>query len=422
MSNNIIPKENPVYLYISELLSTLSKSGRGLQELLEIGYKIFENPIVIADKIWKVIDLIPQVEIPGDKSWNEFIENGFLSPDTIASGIKNQLIKKIDTNTKPFKWQCADMKYPRLFGKILLNDRIPAVVSIVEYNRPFVESDYELMELFCDAISAEFQKNEYRRFTQGTQHEDIFINIIEGRFRDLSSITERLKVLKIVINRYIYTFVCDVKDCRARQISVDYLRNTLEEMMPGGKALVYNGSVIFVASFNQADAIEKAAEELGAFLDRFGIHCGASRRFEQITALRLHYEQALNALYVGRHMDAPNALCFYDACAIYHVAKVFWDSGWTESFMHPALDKLIRYDKESNNELVLTLYTYLRNFGNITNMSKELNMHRNTAIYRIQRIEEIMGVSISDYKTMEQIIFSIRLMEYNKKLENLPKD
>ncbi len=422
MSHNIIPKENPVYQYTAELLAALSKSGRGLQELLEIGYKIFGNPLVVADKSWKVIAMTPQIEIPGDKSWNEFLTNGFGSPETVESGIKDKLIQKIDTSPTPFRWLSNDMKYPRLFSKIMLNDKIPAVISIVEYNKPFVDSDYELIKILCDALSAEFQKNEYHQFTRGTQHEDIFINILEGRFRDLKSITERLNVLQIVMRKNIYVFVCDVKDCEARQISVDYLRYTLEEMIIVGKSLIYNGFIVFVASFNDETTIDRIDEELGAFLNRFGILIGVSRSFEQLELLRLHYEQAVNALRVGRHMDVPKPLYFYDECAIYHVAKVFWDSGWTENFIHPALEKLIHYDRDSNNELILTLCTYIRNFGNITNMSKEMNMHRNTAIYRIQRIEEIMNVSISDYKTMEQIIFSLRLMEYNKKVEYTPID
>lgn len=50
-------------------------------------------------------------------------------------------------------------------------------------------------------------------------------------------------------------------------------------------------------------------------------------------------------------------------------------------------------------------------------MSKEMNMHRNTCIYRIQRLEEIMNISLSDYNTVEQIIFSLRLMESNKTVQ-----
>ncbi len=422
MNDNTYSKKDPFYQYTAELLSALSKSGRGLQELLEIGYKIFQNPIVVADKSWKVIAMTPVTEIPGDKTWNEFLKNGFLSPELIASGIKDQFIKDIDLSTKPFKRLSTDMKYPRLVGKIMLNGNMPAVISVVEYNRPFSELDYEWMEVFCDAVAAEFQKNEYQQFARGTQHEDIFVNILEGRFRDLNSIEERLKVLRIVMNRNIYVFVCDVKDCKARQLSPDYLRDALENVVTGGKTLIYNGLIVLVASFIGMDAIDSVTEKLSTLLDKFGIRCGVSRRFEQLTKLRLHYEQAVNALNVGRHMDAPKPVCLYDICAIYHVAKVFWDSGWTENFVHPALDKLLRYDQDNNNELVLTLFTYLKNFGNITNMSKQLKLHRNSAIYRLQRIEEIMNINLSDFRAMEQVIFSLRLMEYNRKIENTQLD
>jgi DNA-binding PucR family transcriptional regulator len=154
--------------------------------------------------------------------------------------------------------------------------------------------------------------------------------------------------------------------------------------------------------------------ELESFLQRFGIQCGISRCFEQLAALRLHYDQAKNALRTGQH-SAPNLLIFsYSTFAMQHVAGIVWDSGWAEGFIQPGLLELVEFDSEHHTDFVTTLTVYLRNSGNITNMSKSLNMHRNTSIYRMNRISEIMGVRLTDYDTMQQIIFSLRLLDYNK--------
>lgn len=418
MSNYSIPEDNPAFSFTVDLISALSQSGKGLQDLLDIGYKILNNPIMIADKSWKAIAMTPNVEIPDDNSWNEFLNNGFLSPDTIASSIQDQLVSKIDTSKTPFKWLSADMKYPRIFSKIILNSSTPAIISVLEYNRAFSESDYELVKILSDAVATEFRKNEYQQFTRGNQHEDLFVNILEGRLNDPGSVTERLKVLKLKLKCFLYVFTFDVFDSMTNQISVTYLRDIVEEMITDGKALIYNGRVILLANFTTEDSIHKAITDLEVFLEKFDIRCGISRCFKQLADLRIYYEQAINALSAGHHMDPERFTYLYSDYAMYHVSQMYWDSGWAKSFIHPALKALIMFDKEYGTDFIFSLNTYLRNFGNITNMSKAMNLHRNTSVYRIQRIEEIMNISLSDYNTMEQIIFSLRLMEYDKTVKH----
>ena len=150
-------------------------------------------------------------------------------------------------------------------------------------------------------------------------------------------------------------------------------------------------------------------------MKKFNVRCGISRSFEQLSDLRLHYDQAITALNVGINMEYDKLVYYYDLNAIYHITKVYAESGFAESFIHPALGKLLKYDREYNTDFVYTLNEYFKHFGNITNLSKVLNLHRNTIIYRIQRTEEIMNVSLSDYIIMEQMAFSLRLIEYNKK-------
>jgi sugar diacid utilization regulator len=412
MGNTVIPNGDPAFRYTVSLLSALSEPGRGLQDLLDIGYEILENPILIADKSWRAIAMTPHTEIPDDKSWNEFLKNGFLSPDAIASGIQDQLVEKIDTSKTLFKWLSADMKYPRLFGRIMLNGSTPAIISVLEYNRAITESDYKLIEILCSAAAAEFQKNEYQQYTRGTQYEDLFVNILEGRLRDPDAISKRVKVLNLKFNRYNYIFTVDVFDAETNQVSFAYLRDAVEKTVINAKAFIYGGHLNFVTSFSAEDTVKKTIGDLESFLKKFELRCGVSRRFEHLAELRVHYKQAMHALSVGHHMQPGKPVYFYNDYAIYHITKYFWDSGCTEEFIHPALKELIASDQKHNTDLVFTLNTYLKNFGNITNMSKIMNMHRNTIIYRLQRIEEIMKVSLSDHTAMEQIIFSLRLMEY----------
>ena len=414
MNSTTIPADNGAFQYTARLLSALSKPGKQLQELVGIAHDIFENPIMIADKSWRAVLMMPRDEIPGDKSWNEFLMNGFLSTDAIVSSIEGGLVDMIDKSKKPFAWLGPDMMYRRLIGKIQLSNSTATLISVAEYNRAFRDSDFELMELFCNAVASELQKSEYQKRTRGTQDDDFFISLLDRRLEDRAKISDMLKVLNIRLKKFKYVLVFDISETMTNQISVVYLREHVEKTIAECKALIYDGRVICIAGFSAEGGISPATEALEVLLQKFRIQCGISRCFEQIAALRVHYEQALNALRTGQQATPDQSVFSYGAVAMQHAAGIVWDSGWAEGFVHPGVQALVEFDHAHHTDFVMTLTAYLRNFGNITNMSKALNMHRNTSIYRMNRISEIMGVCLTDYDTMEQIAFSLLLLSYKK--------
>jgi DNA-binding PucR family transcriptional regulator len=59
---------------------------------------------------------------------------------------------------------------------------------------------------------------------------------------------------------------------------------------------------------------------------------------------------------------------------------------------------------------------YLTNSRNITNAAKALHLHRNSMVYHLKRIEEVLDFKLSDSEKLLQIELSFRLMEYDKHL------
>ena len=66
------------------------------------------------------------------------------------------------------------------------------------------------------------------------------------------------------------------------------------------------------------------------------------------------------------------------------------------SFLHPALEKLDRYDKTNQSSLLETLRAYLNHDCNAQRCANELYLHRNSLQYRVRRIQEIAGVSLDN--------------------------
>ena len=408
--------------FATELLSALGNETGGLHRIISIGYSMLGNPILVTDKSWKAIAMTDEVAIPDDRDWNEFLENGMLPTKTVAAGIKENLAARIEQSDAPFLWQGGDMKYRRLFRKVIVNNKSIATLTVVEFHKPIGEADYPLVDILCDAVAAEMQKDQFRQYTRGLLYEDFLWNLLDGRLTDPKAVDERVRILNLGIKKNIYVFVFDLGEYDSKQFSLTYMRDVLEKMISGGQALIYDNKIVITASYSRArDIFRTELENLSGFLKEYNIRCGISRRCVQPSELRFYYEQALDAMSIGTNMDDDRYIYPYGEYAIYHIAQACIDNGGTKRFCHPALEVLIRHDSEYGTNFKESLYTYIRQFKNITNTANTLHLHRNTLVYHLKRIEEIMEINLSDYNVMQLIELSFRLLEYDKRIERKEK-
>jgi DNA-binding PucR family transcriptional regulator len=75
------------------------------------------------------------------------------------------------------------------------------------------------------------------------------------------------------------------------------------------------------------------------------------------------------------------------------------------------LQKLYLHSEQSKSNYILLLYTYLNCNQNASYTGKVLNIHRNNVVYHISRINEILGVDLSNPSTCFKLLISIVLIE-----------
>ncbi|MUL78515.1 PucR family transcriptional regulator [Mycolicibacterium sp. CBMA 226] len=72
------------------------------------------------------------------------------------------------------------------------------------------------------------------------------------------------------------------------------------------------------------------------------------------------------------------------------------------------LGRLLAYDTAHSSDMVRTLDTYLRRDRSLVQTAKELGIHRQTVVYRIQRIEELTGKRIGDTAAIAEFWLALR--------------
>ena len=84
------------------------------------------------------------------------------------------------------------------------------------------------------------------------------------------------------------------------------------------------------------------------------------------------------------------------------------------SVIHPVIYLLKQYDNDNKAELYETLYQYLLNERNLVKTAEALSIHRNSLLYRIKKIKELIEVDIDNPHVRQYLLFSFQLYEYEE--------
>ena len=106
--------------------------------------------------------------------------------------------------------------------------------------------------------------------------------------------------------------------------------------------------------------------------------------------------EAEQALLLGRQLlDQTQVLDFGDL-GVYRLLVLLRESPELWEFYRATLATLAEYDRKQRAELLKTLEAFFANLGNLARTADALHVHRNTLLYRLERIREISGLNLDD--------------------------
>ena len=82
------------------------------------------------------------------------------------------------------------------------------------------------------------------------------------------------------------------------------------------------------------------------------------------------------------------------------------------ALISPKIIKLYNYDLDTNSQLLKTLYFYLTEERSLKNAGEILDIHRNSVVYRLSKIEEIIDIDFESAIERITLINSIKLFSY----------
>ncbi len=106
------------------------------------------------------------------------------------------------------------------------------------------------------------------------------------------------------------------------------------------------------------------------------------------------YEEALQAMQLGERLNMNHAVDF-NSLGVYQLLGQLEDIAIAREFARQLIGPLAEYDAQHNSSMVQTLDAYFDHHGNISKTAESLFIHRNTLLYRLERIQELTGQDLN---------------------------
>jgi purine catabolism regulator len=128
------------------------------------------------------------------------------------------------------------------------------------------------------------------------------------------------------------------------------------------------------------------------------VGAGISRLASGLAALREAYREAKDALSIANELGDREQTTFYGDLKLYQLLLALKERNLENlrDFHEQTLAPLVEHDDRRQGELIRTLEGFFEANGNLAKAATDLQVHRNTLVYRLEQITKLTGLDLED--------------------------
>jgi sugar diacid utilization regulator len=248
---------------------------------------------------------------------------------------------------------------------------------------------------------------------------DFVVGLVHGRFEDGQQLLARARHHGFHVDgRYAVCVAAmnppDLDDERARRRSTAVARAAEKiDSLTGDATLATHigGNLVVVRpvsrpgttapdALGEQEVVRAFAGHLRKVIgERTGtqVHVAFGRVGTGARGVATSYREARTALALGRRVDVP-PIAGYDELRIFVALSDLADSENGKTFAHEVLEPLRKADGHARN-LESVVLAYIAESGNLNAAARRLGLHRNTTLYKLDRVSRVLGMDIRSADT-----------------------
>ena len=128
------------------------------------------------------------------------------------------------------------------------------------------------------------------------------------------------------------------------------------------------------------------------------VSVGISRPAIGLSNLRDSYREAKDAVGIAFELGDRDTTTFYGDLKLYQLLLALKEHNLDNMsrFYQDALGPLVEHDNRKQSDLIRTLNGFFEANGNLAKAAQDLDVHRNTLVYRLERIAELTELDLDD--------------------------
>ncbi|WP_236031334.1 helix-turn-helix domain-containing protein [Ktedonospora formicarum] len=322
----------------------------------------------------------------------------------------------------------------RVAEPIMIRHEIVGYISLIGEENNFDYLERIILRQVTPILAMEVARERERNEVENRYHVEAFTNILQGRYQQQEEVLARARILGFDLTT---PQVVAVFEGTSAETELPHngtltlwgrrVRDELQRVWPGCWVLTETRRVVALLpipnntnSHESENDIYERLQRVEARLqlesaDQASYSCGTGRIASDLASIPQSYREAQQALEIGRRLFGEGKLHSFSRLGVYRL--LFHLDGHSEltTFYQETLGALLNSDSRNDGTLLETLECFFRCNGNLSETARTMHLHRNSLLYRLGRIEELLGSSLEDAELRLSLQIALKIHHLRKR-------
>ena len=321
----------------------------------------------------------------------------------------------------------------RITVPILIRHESVGYLSLIGKDIDFDYFERLILGQVTPILALEFARERDRNEVESRYSAEALMDVLQGNYQQTDEILTRARLLgfDLLVPQLVAIFEIGQNETEYPASSFQHLwskriRHELQRIWPTSWISFEARRVLALLPINESTGtIESDFETtISTRIDRVKarlqqgrisngsmptITVGIGRVAKDIQQISHSYREAQQALEIGRRLFGEGKIHYFARLGIYRLLFHLYGHQELSDFYQETLGPLVESDSRSNNALIETLECFFNCNGNLSETARTMHLHRNSLLYRLGRIEELLGQSLEDPELRLSLLIALKI-------------
>ncbi|WP_053366515.1 PucR family transcriptional regulator [Bacillus sp. FJAT-27245] len=434
-------------LDMHNLFFRITLEGGGIERISSLLAETIGNPIVLVDRDWKLLHFTEHRDNKVPLAYClDLVKNRKVFNNSFLEGIPDNISKMKRSIKRIYHLEGMEIKCRIL--PVAVANHLYGYIVVWETIRELTEFDYIILEQVSTIMALDRIKAREIEEVKLKIRQDFFDDLLTGKITSSESIQTLSELHGL---NFHYKYFCmvvnieslepnDGKDFITRKVNLENKARKCVEIVYEHSNLVFgeitcfhrnNRIIILIGQHENRPPIsvhetKKYGQDLFEILTKHvpqtTFLVGIGSQYDTIHSLHKSFSEANESIRLMKKLDNKGGISHFEDHSVYY----FLDSNIKDlelkGFFLKSLGTLYEHDRTHDTTYIVTLENFFNNNLNLSETAKAMYVHRNTMIYRIEKIKEILGSDLKNPDELLQLQLALkifRMLSKNIQIDDL---